>query len=177
MEYLAHPSLSPEFADDIISVLVRHSENDDYTLPLAYFHGVHPVLKTSEALELLFGAMARTDVTAAFYFARQYPEAAREQLFQQLVTSVLSEAGSQDAATRAADLVSLPLDASEETWFREYLTTGDGRTHQRAKDTLTMRRVVTGHHADAISERNLGAHWGTVLQGVKTGAGGRRGVP
>lgn len=153
---------------------MRHSESHDYSLPLAYFHSVQPVLKTPEALELLFGATARTDVTEAFYFSRKYPDAAREQMFHQLMTSVMGEAGSQDVATRATALVSLPLDELEEAWFHEYLTSGDGRKNKRAKDMLTMRRVVTGHHAEAVSERNLGAHWGTVLQGVKTGAGGRK---
>ena len=176
MEHLTHPSLSPEFADDIITVLVRHSENNDYSLPLAYFHSVQPVLKTSEALELLFGALARTDVGEAFYFTRKYPDAAREQLFQQLIASVLNGSGSQDAATRASDLVSLPLDEPEEAIFLEYLTTGDGRKSKRTKDILTMRRVVTGNYADAMSEKNLGVLWATVLQGAKPGMGGRKGL-
>ncbi len=172
LEHLTHPSLQPEFADEIVTVLVRHSEND-YSLPLAYFYSVRPVLKSPEALELLYGAIARTSVTEAFYLSRKYPGPARQQLFNQLIGSVLASAGGEDVVSRASDLVSLPLDAAEEAWFQDYMTLGDGRKHKKAKDTLIMRKVVTGQLTGSIGEKTVGAQWSMVLQGTKSGMGGR----
>jgi hypothetical protein len=126
------------------------------------------VLKSPEALELLFGAIARTSVTEAFYFSRKSAEPARQQLFQQLISSVLGTASRQEVPSRAAELVSLPLDELEEGWFSEYLTAGDGRKHKRAKDTLTMRSIITGKHTNP-GDTSLGSQWGLLLQGVKLG--------
>ncbi|KAK2609583.1 hypothetical protein N8I77_003079 [Diaporthe amygdali] len=172
LQDLAHPSLSPEFADDIITVLVKNAEENDYSLALAYYHAVQPVLRKPESLSLLFGALARTSLTEAFYFSRAHPEQTRQLLFEQLIASVLEGSG-HDVATRAAELVSLPLDSAEEQWFQEYLTNGNGRKLRKAKDTVLMRRVVTGRHAESVGDRNLGGQWNVVLGGFKSGMGGR----
>ncbi len=176
LEHLAHPSLQPESADEIITVLVRHAEDHDYSLALAYYHSVKPVLKTPEALELLFGAVAHTSVTQAFSLSRTYPDAARQALFLQLVSSVLGGPGNQDVASRASDLVSLPLDSSEEAWLQDYLTVGEGRKLKGAKDTVMMRKVATGRPVDSLRERNLGPQWNVVLQALQRGVGGRTDV-
>lgn len=172
LEDLAHPSLSPEFSDNIIITLVQNAENDDYSLALAYYHTVKPVLDDPSALEHLFEAMARTSLAEAFYFSRTHPEQTRRLLFEQLIASVLESAGSAETATRATELVSLPLDSAEERWFQEYLTSGDGRKLRKAKDTVLMRRVVTGRH-ESIADKDLGGQWGIVLGGFKSGMGGR----
>ncbi|KAL2163437.1 hypothetical protein VTH06DRAFT_5494 [Thermothelomyces fergusii] len=180
LENLAHPSLPAEFADDIVSVLVRHAtksaapagppqsssagddgDGDDYSLALAYYHAAQPVLRTSEALELLFGALARTSVPEALYFSRRFPDHTRQQLFERLVASVLDHPGAATtnttttaaaaaattAATRARELASLPLTAAEERWFRDYLAVGDGRKSKNAKAVAQMRQLVTGRIA------------------------------
>ncbi len=176
MEYLAHPSLEPEFADEIITVLVRSCQDHgdhDYSLPLAYYHSVKPVLKTDGAFALLFDAIARTNLTEAFFLSRTYPDAVRESLFRQLVASAIRDSSNQDAASRATDLVSLPLDEAEGAWLEEYLTTGEGRKSKRAKDTMLMRKIITGQQGGSLGEKSLGPHWGMVLQGLKIGMGGR----
>lgn len=196
LEYLAHPSLLPEFADNIITVLVRHSAGqNDYSLPLAYYAAVRPVLKTQEAMELLFEALSRTDVSEAFYYTRTLAGPARQQLFEQLIVSVLKDTGSGgssggssggntgigsgsgggglDVAGRSAELISLPLDTQEEAWLRAFLTVGEGRKLKRAKDTMIMKKIVSGDVG--LSEganKNLGGPWGIVLQGFRQGAGG-----
>ncbi|KAF3763889.1 hypothetical protein M406DRAFT_75120 [Cryphonectria parasitica EP155] len=172
LEYLAHPSLVPEFADDIITVFVQKAKDDDYSLALSYYHAVQPVLTSSTALSHLFEAMARTSLTEAFYFSRTKPEPTRHLLFEQLIASVLGGARSGIAA-RATELVSLPLDGAEEQWFQDYLTTGNGRRLNNAKDTVLMRRVVTGRHAESMNDKSLGSQWGAVLGGFKSGMGGR----
>ncbi|KKY39839.1 hypothetical protein UCDDA912_g00154 [Diaporthe ampelina] len=172
LQDLAHPSLTPEFADDIITAFVKNAEDSDYSLALAYYHAVQPVLRRPESLSLLFGALARTSLTEAFYFSRAHPEQTRQLLFEQLIASVLDGSG-HDVATRASELVSLPLDSAEELWFEEYLTSGGGRKLRKAKDTVLMRRVVTGRHTDSVGDRNLGGQWNVVLGGFKSGMGGR----
>lgn len=142
-------------------------------MALAYYYTVQPVIANSNTLALLFEAMTRTSLIEAFYYARTQPEPTRQILFQQLIASVLGGSGPSDTATRATELVSLPLDAVEEQWFQEYLTTGEGRKLRNAKDTILMRRVVTGRHAESMDDKNLGSQWSAVLGGFKSGMGGR----
>ncbi|KAI1291243.1 nuclear pore complex assembly-domain-containing protein [Xylaria venustula] len=169
LEHLTHPSLISDFADDIITVLVRLARDGDYTLPLAYYHTVQPSIQSSAALQSLFDAVAHSSVTAAFDFSRSHAEYMRRQLFQRLVVIVLSSGRGEDAAERAFELTSLPLDADEEQWFKESLESGDGMSQKTAKDTLLMRRIVTGC---AVGAGEKGT-WATVLEGFKTGSGGR----
>lgn len=149
LEHLTHPSLPTEFADEIIVVLVRHATNDDYSLPLAYYHTAQPVFKTSEALELLFGALARTSVTEALCFSRTYPEHARQLLFEKLVASVLDY--SEKVGPRGKELASLPLTGQEEKWLQEYLVVGDGKKSKNARLVAQMRQIVTGKNVNSIA--------------------------
>ncbi|KAK6952709.1 hypothetical protein Daesc_005002 [Daldinia eschscholtzii] len=169
LQYLTHPSLQPDFVDDIITVLVHNAKDGDYSLPLAYYHTVQPIVQSSSALELLFNALARSSVIDAFQFTRSHAEFMRRQLFQRLVLSVLESAHNDESAERALDLTSLPFDAQEEQWFRESLESGEGKRLAVAKDTLLMRRIAAGH-AGFGGEAGT---WAVVLEGVKTGSGGR----
>ncbi|KAI0200435.1 nuclear pore complex assembly-domain-containing protein [Astrocystis sublimbata] len=176
LEHLTHPSLISDFTDDIITVLVRHAEDKkdgDYTLPLAYYYTVQPSIQSSSALQLLFDAIARSSVLEAFEFSRAHAEYMRRQLFQRLVSITLdsgSRSADETAAERAFELTSLPFDADEEQWFKEYLTSGEGKRLKTAKDTLVMRRVATGQGAGVAGDRGA---WANVLEGFKTGSGGR----
>ncbi|KAI1320332.1 nuclear pore complex assembly-domain-containing protein [Xylariaceae sp. FL0255] len=171
IENLTHPSLISDFADDIITVLVKSARNSDgdYTLALAYYRTVQPNLQSSQALKLLFDALAKTSVTEAFEFSRSHAEAMRKQLFQSMVLAVLDSRRNEDSADRALELASLPFDADEEDWFRECLETGDGKRMKAAKDTLLMRRIAMGQ-APPSGEKGT---WGVVLEGFKIGSGGR----
>ncbi|PKS04947.1 hypothetical protein jhhlp_008313 [Lomentospora prolificans] len=170
LEYIAHPSLMPDFADDIITAFIRHAEDD--TLALAYFNTVQPVLKSPQALALLFDAMADTSVSQALHYSRTYPEHTRQLLFQRLIRSVLDSEAGEAAGERGVELVSLPLDASEEQWFDDCLTT-DLAKHKKAKDTLVMRRIVTGKLDEAVAQKGLGSQWGAIIEGMKQGLGNR----
>ena len=121
------------------------------------------MLQTSSALENLFAALARTSVTDALAFSRTYPDhGARQLLFERLVASVLEEHGSGQvagrSASRAKELVSLPLTGVEEKWLNDYLSTGEGRKSRSAKAVVQMRQVVTGR------QKELGA-----VVGVRAG--------
>lgn len=135
-------------------MLVEHAKDNDYSLPLAYYHTTAPVLHTSEALSLLFFALSRTSITEALYFSRKYPESTRRLLFEKLVFGV---ADGQGDGARLKELVGLPLDGVEEGWFSEYLTTGDGRKLRAAANALETRLVVTGRHRGQIRVRGLEA--------------------
>ncbi|KAK0673636.1 nuclear pore complex assembly-domain-containing protein [Cercophora samala] len=158
LEHLCHPSLPSEFADDIITVLVKHAKKteDDYSLPLAYYHTVQPVLKTSESLELLFGALARTSVTEALYFTRKWPEVTRRGLFERLVGSVID--GGENVGTRGKELVSLPLEGREEEWFNEFVGGRErgGRGGKSARAVRVMREVVTGRGLEQVGANGVG---------------------
>ncbi|KYK54078.1 Elys [Drechmeria coniospora] len=170
LEYVAHPSLSPDFADDIVITLVRHAPGNDYSLALSYHHAVQPVLKTSLALELLFDAMARTNVTEALLFSRSHPPHTRQVLFRRLLSSILQPRG-KEPAVDGGDIAFMPLDAAEEEWFEEHLTTGEGRSLSKAKETLLIRKIACDRFAEAGKQRSSGP-WGAVLEGIRHGIEG-----
>jgi hypothetical protein len=171
LEYIAHPSLIPDFADDIITVLVRHAQGNDYSLALSYFQAVQPILKTSAALELLFDAMARTSVSEALFYSRTHPLHTRELLFRQLVATVLEGENGKEFSERASELAFLAFDPVEEQWFEEYLTTGNGKSHKKAKDTLLIRKIACDRFSE-LSNIRQGGHWSGILEGIKGGIGG-----
>ncbi|KAM3540857.1 hypothetical protein ARSEF1564_006213 [Beauveria bassiana] len=171
LEYVSHPSLGPDFSDDIIIALVQHAPEDDYTLPLAYFTSVQPVLKSSIAVKLIFDAMSRTNVTEALLYSRTFPGHARVQLFQRLITSVV-DANKDDEITRqASELVFLPFDATEDAWFEDFLSNGEGRTLKRAKDMLLVRRISCDRFEE-LTKYKANNEWAAVLEGIKSGVEG-----
>ena len=141
LQYLTYPSLVPDFADEILEALVRHSRSNDLSLPLAYYHTVQPALKTAKALESLFSALTNASVTEAFYFCRGQPEHARRHMFQMLISLVLNNSSPKAIAERSVEMVNLPFTQEEEEWLEEYLLRGDGRLIRKGRDTLMMRRI------------------------------------
>ncbi|KAJ2982372.1 hypothetical protein NQ176_g1431 [Zarea fungicola] len=172
LEYISHPSLGPDFSDDIIIALVQQATADDYTLPLAYYTSVRPILKTSVAVELLFEAMSKTNITEALLYSRTFPDHTREQLFQRLVASVLDGSKGDVVTSQASELVFLPFDASEDAWFEDYLSNGDGRTLKRAKDMLLVRRIACDRFGELIKYK-ANNQWAAVLEGIKSGVEGQ----
>lgn len=165
LEYIAHPSLTPDFSDEILSALVLHAGD---SLALSYYYTVRPVINSSAALELLFDAMARTDATEALLFSRTQPEYTREVLFQRLLSVTLGDKQND----HSSELAFLPFEGDEDAWFEEYLTNGDGRTLKRAKDTLLVRKIA-GDRFDEISQLRSSGQWGPVLEGIRAGTEGR----
>jgi hypothetical protein len=158
---------------------VRHSKDNDLTLPLAYYHTVQPTLTSSQALESLFSAIGRNSVTEAFYFARGQPEHAQRHMFEMLIALVLNNSSRETVADRSVELVNLPLTLEEEAWFEDYLLRGEGRSIRKSKDTLMMRKIGTGKFADSLSlkggnTRGIGGlDWGILSEAVQDGIGPR----
>ena len=111
--------------------------------------------------------MARTNVTEALYFSRTYPEHTRELLFQQLVSSVLDPQRGEGGASRAKELVDLPLDAVEDGWLEETFTTGDGKKMKMAKDVLLMRCLATSRFSEATKLKGASEHLGPITASIK----------
>ncbi|KAH7028868.1 nuclear pore complex assembly-domain-containing protein [Microdochium trichocladiopsis] len=189
LEHLTHPSLVPEFADEIVTALARIDNtassssslqaDESYSPVLAYYYAVQPVLRTSAATNILFDAISRSSVSEALRYSRARPQFMREQLFKRLVLSVIDDSSSSKnggndssddvVAERAFELTSASLDAQEEEWFRDALLGSEGRKVRVAKDTLLMRRIARGD-AGPVSEKGA---WSSVLEGFKQGSGGR----
>ncbi|KAF5705683.1 nuclear pore complex assembly [Fusarium mundagurra] len=170
LEYISHPSLIPDFADNIMTVLVKSAQDGDYSIALSYFYTVQPKLKTSAALELLFGAMAKTNISEALFYSRTRSPHTRELLFRQLIASVL-DSPHDELSERASQLTFLPFDKSEEAWFEEYLLHGNGKLHKKAKDTLVMRKIACDQFSDVTKIRH-GGQWSGILEGIKGGING-----
>lgn len=180
MQYLTHPSLVPTFEDDILEALLRFSDPDDLSLPLAYYHTVQPTLKTPKAVDSLFQAMASVSTTQAFYFARAQPENIHKQLFEMLISEVFQDYQKpEQMGDRSVELVNLPFASDEELWFEEYLTHGDGRSLRRAADTVMMRKIAIGKFESALNvngtySKNLdGVSWDSIADGLEDGMGPR----
>ncbi|QPG94103.1 hypothetical protein C2857_004657 [Epichloe festucae Fl1] len=173
LEYVAHPSLDPDFADDIIITLVKQASDDDFGLALSYFYSARPILKSPLALELLFDAMSRTNVTEALLYSRTHPQHTREQLFRRWVSSILgSGRGEEDLSHRTSELAYMPFDSLEETWFEEFLTAGQGRNLKKAKDTLLIRKIACDRF-DEIGQYRASGQWTSILEGIRAGTQGQ----
>lgn len=168
LEYIAHPSLIPEFSDDILTAFITQGHD---ALALSYYYTVQPILSTTSALELLFDAMARTDATEALFFSRTQSECTHEILFRRLVSVVLGDKRG-DSSFGARDLAFLPFESDEEAWFEDYLTNGDGKSFKRAKDTLLIRKIA-GDRFDEMARLRGGGQWAPVLEGIKAGTEGQ----
>ena len=179
LQYLTHPSLVPDFADEILEVLVR--KNKDPALALAYYYTVQPTLKTAASIECLFTSIAKTSVTEAFFFARGQSTYAHRHMFELLVSNVLHNSSQVQIADRSTELVKLPLNAEEEEWFNDYLTRGDGARFKKAKDTVLMRKIGTGKFVGldmkGIQGKNIGGlDWNVLIAGIENGMGPRADV-
>lgn len=101
-------------------------------------------------------------------------------LLEQLVGFVHSGVSGKIRSERGVELVNLPLNEEEESWFEEYLLSGKGRTLQGSKDTVTMRRIAIGkiteafQHNAGINRGQLhGLNWDILQGGLEKGAGPR----
>ncbi|KAH2200879.1 hypothetical protein KXW61_008007 [Aspergillus fumigatus] len=151
IEYLTEPSIIPTFPDEFLYVLTlpqlpKHDDN----LAMAYYLTVTPPLASEKVQKAFFEILCRSSITEAFYFTRKRDESLRRAYLEQLIEFVLKTSPGQMRSQRAMELISLPLDNTEEEWFEEALLRGCAKTLHGAKDTAMMRRFATGK-LDALS--------------------------
>ena len=104
---------------------------------------------------------------------RSRDEIARRHLFERMLSFVHGAAVGQERSDRAVELISLPFSLEEEEWFEDYLLGGAGSTFHGAKDTVLIRRIVTGRAHEArslgqsIKERKIdGLNWTNLTHGM-----------
>lgn len=124
--------------------------------------------------------MCQASVTEAFYFSRRQAESTQKHLLEQLISYVLSNTRGEERAAKSMELVNLPFNEQEESWFEEYLGTGKGKMLHGAKDTMTIRRIGTGKFREAIADekgpsgRKIdGVNWEALKSGLANGLASR----
>lgn len=162
--------------------LVKYGIKDgkeDFTLALAYYHSLQPVLRTQMAVEHLLAAIGRTSVTEAFYFSRGQPEYTQRHTFEMLIGLVLDRSTPELIADRGIELINLPFTKQEESWFEDYLLRGEGHVLKKAKDIVILRRIATGKFEESLDVKTTnvrtinGLNWNTLHNGVEYGLGPR----
>ncbi|GAM33670.1 hypothetical protein TCE0_011f00746 [Talaromyces pinophilus] len=173
LQYLTEPSLIPTFPDEILYILTlpKLPKHDD-SLAIAYYLTVSPPLESEKVQSSYFETLCRASITEAFYFLRKYDDSRRRRFLEQLVLFVHKTPAGNLRGQRAIELLSLPFDDEEESWFEEYLLNGKVATLSGAKDTVLMRRLATGNTRDLPPNVRLlggpkidGVNWDDLRQG------------
>lgn len=172
LEYLTEPSLIPTFPEEILYTLCRHAH--DGTLPVAYYQSVSPVITSGKTLETYFLTLCRVSVTEAFYFSRTQGDLNHRVLFEKLIDFVHARSQGAIKATRGVELISLPFNKEEESWFTEFLEDGKRKKLAGANDTLIMRAIAIGG-SESIShdwgkensQKIDGIDWHTLRGGIR----------
>ncbi|CAF9942678.1 MAG: hypothetical protein ALECFALPRED_009907 [Alectoria fallacina] len=172
LDYLTEPALIPTFPEEILYTLCLHAP--DAALPVAYYQTVTPSITSGKVLETYFLTLCRVSITEAFYFSRTKGDLNHCVLFEKLIHFVHADSHGATKATRGVDLISLPLNEEEESWFTEFLEDGKGRSLAGANDTLIMRAIATGRSKPVSRDRRTGnshkidgVDWNTLRGGMR----------
>ena len=165
--------LIPTFPGEILYTLCRHAP--DVTLPVAYYQTVSPAITSSKVLETYCLTLCRISITEAFYFSRTQGDLNHRVLFEKLVNFVHANSHGAIKATRGVELIGLPLNEEEESWFKGFLEDGKGRNLAGANDTLVMRAIATGHSESVSRDQRTinsqkvdGIDWQTLTSGMRS---------
>lgn len=77
-------------------------------------------------------------------------------LFEKLINFVHANSHGAIKSTRGVELISLPLNEEEESWFTEFLEDAKGRNLAGANDTLIMRAIATGRSESVARDQRTG---------------------
>lgn len=163
LEYLTDPTLSLEFADEILLTLLK-SPKCESSLAMAFYLVVSPPLQKTDTLEAYFHLLVQTDIVEAYHFAQRQDKTTHETLFEDMLRLLLEENVSARKADRMTLMLSLPLTDEEDQWFEQYLLRGDGSRISGAKDSVIMRRLALGRSIEGIGA--LDRYRGTKVNGV-----------
>lgn len=177
LEYLTEPSLIPTFPDEILHVLIKLSKGDG-SLAMAYYLTVSPPLASPEVRQAYFAVLCSTSVTESFYFARSQDQQLHRELFEQLISFVHSSSPSGSRKDKAMELINLPFNEEEDTWFEDALLSGNAKNLNGARDTVMMRRVATGQLQDLSGDLDVlggrkvdGLNWDDLKQSLSKSLG------
>lgn len=110
-------------------------------------------IKSDEVLKPFFERLAGASVTEAFYFARSLGDPLDQQLFQDLLQSVMKLPSGGEKAMKGTELILLPLNAQEEALFSEYLGSGSGSKLPGAADSVMMRDIALSKYKKGSNRR------------------------
>ena len=126
-------------------------------------------------LEAYFETLASASVTEAYFFARAQGEDRHHELFVKLIEFVAGQPSGEGKAQQGFEVVSLPLDRTEEEWFREVLEGANQKEMKGAADMLVMRDIAMGRVEGLEEEVELtgnrkieGVNWESLVKGLKS---------
>ena len=173
LSFLTEPSLIPTFPQDILYTLCKHSNGNDTSLPLAYYHSVPMSITSSGTMEAFFDVLCHSSISEAYQFSRARGDLVHKKLFRRLVKFIIAQSQGADRESRSVELVTLPLTETEETWLEKYLGEEEGKNFQGAADTLAMRSLTTGRFNQIHNESELhrdrsinGLNWAKLTSSV-----------
>lgn len=127
---------------------------------------------------MFFQVLCQSSITEAFYFSREQGESTHRHLFEKLIDFVLGNSSGNSQGKRSVELISLPFDDVENSWFDEYLEEGKGRKLPGANDTIIMRALTKGDptflidHAQSVNGVKVdGVNWATFRESLKQSSG------
>ena len=100
-------------------------------------------------MDAYFQCVCKSSITEAFFFAKAQTLSAYRHLFEAMISFVLGSSSGKQRADRGIELIGLPFDEDEESWFEYYLLEGKGRSLFGAKDTVIMRYMALGKNEEA----------------------------
>jgi hypothetical protein len=184
--YLTHPSIIPTFPDEILNVLLEHVDGYEKAmaknLPMAYYLSAKPPLADEQVRDEFVRYMTRRDVTETYFWIRARPDFERKHLFEIFLDHCLDSHHGPEGNKRqsmAQELIGLPFDDEEEVWMEEFLIDGTGRNLPGARDTVMVRRILTGRVKEAVNDGGVKGrkydqvNWDMLKDGLKRGLGPR----
>ncbi|KAI4156459.1 MAG: hypothetical protein LQ340_000274 [Diploschistes diacapsis] len=117
---------------------------DPETFATRYYHTVSPPIHTSKVLDAYFQCVCQSSITEAFHFARSQGIQNHRRLFEQMLSFILGSSSGKQRSDRAIELIGLPFDQEEQSWFQQHLLDGKGKALFGAKDTVIMRYMALG---------------------------------
>lgn len=157
----------------------------DDLMALAYYNCVKPPLETAKVRNEFAKYLAGRNITEAYYWIHTRPEHEQNSLLEILVEQALardsysSDDGDYKRVDRALEFVGLSFTEREEEFIEKFLTEGQGRNYEGAKDTALMRKIATGKLVDVANDNGVrgrnydGVNWGLLRDGVRKGLGPR----
>ena len=122
--------------------LCRHSLDGSYDYAIAYYNSMPSSIQSGDVLKAFFERLSVASVTEAFYFSRSQGDPLNQQLFQNLLQSIMKLPSGGEKAAKSAELILLPLNAQEEALFSDYLGSGSGSKLPGAVDSIMMRDMA-----------------------------------
>ena len=140
---------------------------------MQYYHTISPPVSSLRTVEAYFQCVCHSSITEAFSFTKSRHPPARRHLFEGLISFSLGSSDGKQRSDRSMELIGLPFDKEEQSWFESYLLEGKGRALFGAKDTVIVRYLAIGKEGEAyelsrqVKERKIdNMNWSSLTRGT-----------